>query len=221
MKRRDFMRAASGGAAAAAVTTGTTSPVAAAGGGGGGESSSGGGSVAPKWGSYLDDANNFESTEDLRDQDEVTVEVGAGDGLAFGPAAIWISPGTTVTWEWTGQGGSHNVVANEGPAGLDSGAPTGEAGHTYTYEFTEEDAGITTYKCVPHEGQGMKGGVAVGDGVPTVSTGGPHVKEPQHFGVDIHEHWVGVTVMLMMSVSLVFTFFVLKYGESPHTSGAN
>jgi hypothetical protein len=25
----------------------------------------------------------------------------------------------------------------------------------------------------------------------------------------------------MMSVSLVFTFFTLKYGESPHTSGGD
>jgi hypothetical protein len=67
----------------------------------------------------------------------------------------------------------------------------------------------------------MKGGVAVGDDVETTTLAGAGVKEPIEFGVDIHEHWVGVSVMLMMSVSLVFTFFTLKYGESPHTSGGN
>jgi halocyanin-like protein len=218
MKRRDFMRAAGGGTVAAAATAGAAQPAVAA--GGGEESGGEGGGVEPAFGPYLDDANAYDTTEDLRDQDEVTVEVGAGDGFAFDPPAIWISPGTTVTWVWSGEG-NHNAVPNEGPAGFEHEEIIGEEGYTYTYEFTEEDAGITTYKCTPHEGQGMKGGIAVGDDVETVSTGGPEIKEPAEFGVDIHEHWVGVTVMLMLSVSMVFTFFTLKYGESPHTSGAN
>jgi halocyanin-like protein len=218
MKRRDFMRAA-GGATAADATVGAAGAAAAA--GEGGEGGGEGGRTVPVFPAYLDDANLYseDSIVDARDQDAVTVDVGAGDGLAFDPPAIWISPGTTVTWEWTGEGGDHNVVANDGPAGLDSGDPMGSG--TYEFEFTDEDAGITTYFCSPHEGQGMKGGVAVGDDVETTTLAGSNVKEPIEFGVDIHEHWVGVSVMLMMSVSLVFTFFTLKYGESPHSSGGD
>ena len=220
MKRREFVRAA-GGATAAGATVGAAGAAAAAegeGGEGGGE----GGKTVPVFGSYLDGANRYseDGIVDARDQDSVTVDVGAGgDGWAFDPPAVWISPGTTVTWEWTGEGGGHNVIANEGPAGLDSGSPQ-ESG-TYEYEFTDEDAGITTYFCSPHEGSGMKGGVAVGDEVETTTLAGADLKEPIEFGVDIHEHWVGISVMLMMSVSLVFTFFTLKYGESAHSSGAD
>ncbi len=216
MKRRDFVRAA-GGATAAGAAVGAGQPAAAAGGG----EEGGGGETVPAFGSFLDDANGYseDGIVDARGEDAVTVEVGAGSGLAFAPAAVWVSPGTTVTWEWTGEGGAHNVVAEAGPAGLDSGDPA-ESG-SYEYEFTEEDAGITTYYCSPHKTSGMKGGVAVGDDVATTTLAGAEVKEPIEFGVDIHEHWVGVSVMLLMSVSLVFTFFTLKYGESPHTSGAD
>jgi len=216
MKRRDFMRAA-GGSTAAGATVGAAGPAAAA----GGEDGEGGKTV-PAFGAYLDDANGYseDSIVDARGEDSVTVDVGAGSGgIAFDPAAVWISPGTTVTWEWTGEGGGHNVIAKDGPAGLDSGSPT-ESG-TYEYDFTDDDAGITTYFCKPHETSGMKGGVAVGEGVETKTLAGANVKEPIEFGVDIHEHWVGVTVVLTMSVSMVFTFFTLKYGESPHTSGGN
>jgi halocyanin-like protein len=218
MRRREFMRTAGGATVAAGATAGAVQPAAAAEGGG---DSGGGGGQEPAFGSYLDDARGYETTEDLRDQDEVTITVGAGsDGYSFDPAAIWVSPGTTLIWEWSGNG-SHNVVVSEGPAGFSHEDIVGEEGYTYEYEVTEEDAGITNYYCSPHEGQGMKGGVAVGDDVETVSTGGPEIKEPIHFGVHPHEHWVGVSVMLMMSVSLVFTFFTLKYGESPHTSGGD
>ncbi|PSP92060.1 halocyanin domain-containing protein, partial [Halobacteriales archaeon QS_4_66_20] len=68
--------------------------------GNGNENGSGGnGSGFPQVEEYLSDANNYEgSVEDLTGEDSVTVEVGAGSGLAFGPAAIQVDPGTTVTW---------------------------------------------------------------------------------------------------------------------------
>jgi halocyanin-like protein len=218
MKRRDFMRTAGGATVAAGATVGAAGPAAASSSGG----ESGGAQQVPDFGSYLEDANGYDESnvQDVRGEDSVTIQVGASDGLAFDPAAVWVSPGTTITWEWTGEGGAHNVKNNEGPMPLESGSPTDQEGNTYEFEATEEHAGITTYKCVPHEGQGMKGGVAVGDDVPTTSAGN-ELKEPGEFGVDIHEHWVGVTVVLMMSVSMVFTFFTLKYGESPHTSGGD
>ena len=207
MKRRDFVRAA-GGATAAGAAVGAGQPAAAAGGeeggGGGGE-----GETVPAFGSFLDDANGYseDGIVDARGEDSVTVEVGAGSGLAFDPPAIWISPGTTVTWEWTGEGGAHNVVANEGPAGLDSGDPVDSG--SYEYEVTDDDAGITTYYCSPHQSQGMKGGVAVGDDVETATIetgGGP--------SVTISDQALALTVatFFAMTSTLGLGYFFMKYG---------
>jgi halocyanin-like protein len=90
-------------------------------------------------------------------EDSVTVEVGAGDnGFAFDPAAIRVDSGTTVTWEWTGEGGQHNVVDEDGKFESDL---MGEEGATFEYTF--ENAGNTRYFCRPHKASGMKGGVIV------------------------------------------------------------
>jgi len=144
--RREALRLVGGGAAAAAVGTGGVGTVLA---------------EEPDYGGFLDEAENYEETEDLRDEEEVVVEVGAGEqGLYFEPPAIWIEEGTEVVWEWTGEGGAHNVVATGGPGDFES-ETTDEAG--FTFEFTFEEEGITEYVCTPHEAQGMIGAVAVGD----------------------------------------------------------
>lgn len=109
---------------------------------------------------WMEDVPNYDATHDFRGQKEVTVAVGANEGLQFEPAAILVDPGTTVVWEWTGQGGSHNVVAPDAP--IDSGL-TAETGHTYTHTFTDVEKRVIRYKCSPHETVGMKGAVAVGD----------------------------------------------------------
>lgn len=117
--------------------------------------------------------SNFTGTVDRRGESEVTVTVGAegnGGNFAFGPAAIWVDPGTTVRFEWNGKGGEHNVVSESGPAALDSGDPVTEAG--VHYEFTFEESGVNTYYCVPHLSLGMKAAVAVGDDVPRKAVGG-------------------------------------------------
>jgi halocyanin-like protein len=111
---------------------------------------------------WFDDVSNYDGVVDLTDEDQVTVDVGSranGGALGFGPPAIRVSPGTTVTWEWTGEGGGHNVVAEDGT--FSSGEEfVSEAG--YTYEYTFEEAGTHLYVCVPHEALGMKGAVVVG-----------------------------------------------------------
>ena len=223
ISRRGFMQAAAGGTAVAAGT-GTAAAAESTGteGGGGG----GGGTTVPAWPSYLSDANGFDeaSVADQRGSDSVTVEVGTGSsGFGFSPPTLWISPGTTVQFEWTGQGGSHNVVSNDGPAELDSGSPVGESG--VNYEYTFEEAGINTYYCNPHESSGMKGGIAVGDDVETTTIetggGGGGEQNPEHMGIPLQAHFVGLAAILMMMVSLVFTFYLLKYGESAHAKGGN
>ncbi|PSP81770.1 halocyanin [Halobacteriales archaeon QS_4_69_225] len=209
VSRRGFVTAAGATAAAAAVSA----PAAAAeeensSDGGDGGDGGGGGETVPAFGAFLGDANGYEegAVEDARGQDAVTVEVGAGGGFAFGPATVWVSPGTTVTWEWTGEGGAHNVVANDGPAGLDSGDPV-ESG-SYEYDFTDDDAGITTYYCSPHQSQGMKGGIAVGDDVETttIEAGGPSVTIPDQALA------LTVATFFAMTSTLGLGYFFMKYG---------
>ena len=143
MSRRGLFRA---GAAGAAAATGLAA---------------GTGGAAAQYDGWLDDVDNYDGTYDYTGQDEVTVDVGAVDGLKFGPAAILIDPGTTVVWEWTGEGGAHNVVAEDGT--FDSGETVSEAGTTFEYTFDDAEDGDTfNYLCVPHEAVGMKGAVAVG-----------------------------------------------------------
>ncbi|MFD1586352.1 halocyanin domain-containing protein [Halorientalis brevis] len=123
---------------------------------------------APDLGGYLDDANNYDGiVADETGQQVVTVQVGAGDpGLAFGPAAVHVDNGATVTWEWTGEGGAHTVVAEDGT--FDSGNPVAEAG--VNFEHTFERDGIYPYYCNPHKASGMLGAVVVGTDYPTVAS---------------------------------------------------
>ncbi len=212
MNRRDFLRTAGGAAGGtAAVSAGVTGPAAAAEGGGGG-----GGGGTPDFGGWLDDANNYDEVVDLRGESEPTVEVGAGDGLAFGPAAVHVDNGATVTWEWTGEGGSHNVVHQNGNFESEL---TGEAGFTFTHTFDSD--GIYNYYCDPHRSSGMKGSVVVGSDYPSIAAGVRTEQDPAHMGVPFQPHFVGIATLLAMMMTLVFTFFMLKYGESAHTKGGN
>jgi len=210
MKRRDFVRTAGGATAAVAASAGATGTAAAQ-------------EVQPDWPSGAS-SGNVGSYTDARGQDEVTISVGAGsNGLAFDPTLVWVDEGTTVVWEWTGAGGDHNVqtVDGGGPASLDSGSPVGEEGYTYEYETSSEDAGITHYHCVPHTAVGMHGGIAVGEDVATVEVGGgANTGWPEDIakvGVPLHAHWVGISAILGIGLTFVFTFYMLKYGESAHT----
>ncbi|MEF8831105.1 MAG: halocyanin domain-containing protein [Halobacteriales archaeon] len=159
VSRRRFLQAASATATTAAVAGQATAQ----------EGTSG----EPDYGGWFSDAtggatDNYSSTVDRRDADSVTVEVGAegnGGTFAFEPAAVRISPGTTVNFEWTSN--THNVIPESIPDGAEwEGTPGGESetydtGHTYDHTFETE--GIYTYYCQPHLGLGMKGAIVVGD----------------------------------------------------------
>ena len=131
-------------------------------GGNGGSEASG---PVGKLQSYLEEneANLYEgSVEDHTGESEVVIETGAGDnGFSFSPPAIEVDPGTNIVWEWTGEGGGHNVSPN-GPTdfeGFGSEEIVDEAG--YTVEATFEETGAALYVCVPHRAQGMFGGIAI------------------------------------------------------------
>lgn len=113
----------------------------------------------PDYGDWFDDVSNYEETVDRTGQSEVTVTVGAegNDGnLAFDPPAVRVDPGTTIRWEWNGEGGTHNVVAEDGSFESEM---TDEAG--FTFEHAVAGAGLTKYSCLPHKQMGMKGAIVV------------------------------------------------------------
>ncbi|WP_237560357.1 halocyanin domain-containing protein [Halolamina sediminis] len=125
----------------------------------GAESGSSGSSGTADFGGWFDGVGNYDGVVDRTGEDEVTVQVGsqANDGaFGFGPAAISVSSGTTVTWEWTGDGGSHDVQADDGSFASEL---TDEAGHTFSHTF--DNTGTTKYYCMPHKTMGMKGAVVV------------------------------------------------------------
>jgi halocyanin-like protein len=151
--RRRFLRTVASGAAASTVA-GLAGPASAQ------EGLSG----------WLSDVGNADSVVDRTDQDEVTVEVGTqanGGAFGFGPAVVRVSPGTTVVWEWTGEGTPHNVVAEDGAFESEL---ISEAGATFTHAF--ESAGVSRYVCSPHRSMGMKGVVVVGDAEVSLGGGG-------------------------------------------------
>ena len=155
----------------AALTIGTLAGCSGGGDGGdgsdGGDGGDGGGGeavddVPSEIDDYLSEARMYEGTiMDFTGQDEVTVEVGAGDvGFAFSPAAIRIDSSTTVVWEWTGNGGAHNVASVEGSeSDFDSGHSVSEEGHTFEQSF--DNTGIQLYQCTPHQANGMLGAIEV------------------------------------------------------------
>ncbi|CDK39964.1 blue (Type 1) copper domain protein [Halorubrum sp. AJ67] len=66
----------------------------------------------------------------------------------------------------------------------------------------------------------MHGGIAVGEDVATVEVGGANTGWPEdiaYVGVPLHAHWVGISAILGIGLTFVFTFYMLKYGESAHT----
>lgn len=134
-----------------------------------------GGATRPDFGDWLlqDGEQVAGGYTDARGQSEVTVDVGApgnGGTYAFAPANLWIDPGTTVRFRWSSD--NHNVVVESQPDDADwSGYESVEnSGFEFTHTF--ETGGLYEYFCQPHLSLGMKGGIAVGDNVPTQQVGG-------------------------------------------------
>ena len=110
--------------------------------------------------------SNEPSASDMTGQDSATIAVGAGaQGVAFDSPVTIVSTGTEVTWEWTGEGGAHNVVSdiNSGSVPSDFELDSGQAQSSAdtTYSFTFEETGVATYVCIPHRAVGMLGAVIV------------------------------------------------------------
>lgn len=110
---------------------------------------------------WLAGTNEYDGTiTDQTDTDLVEITTGAkGNGahLAFDPHAVKVSPGTTIRWSWTGEGGGHNVVFEDG--GFGSEPIHVEPGVHFEETFSE--TGVFRYACRPHDDLGHRGAVIV------------------------------------------------------------
>jgi len=213
VSRRGFLRTAAGATAVSAAAGTATAQEGTEGGDGGG----GGG--PPDFGGFLDQVGNYDgSVADATGQDTATVEVGVqanGGAFGFGPPAIHVDNGATVQFEWTGNGGGHNVVS-DGDGPLDSGSAVSSAG--VNYEHTFEEDGIYPYVCVPHESLGMKGAIVVGTDYPTKSSGGgggSGSSGPPE--VPNSAKTLGVATSFVMVATLGLAYFFIRYGGDYET----
>lgn len=211
MKRRDFLKVASGAAGgAAAVGTATASSGSSlslqegnetsggneTGSGSGGGSSGGGGTK--------------------------TVEVGPNGDFVYTPGTsepLYVSPGTTVEFVW--KSNNHNIVVSSQPEGASWPGHEAIENSGFTYSYTFETKGTYEYFCQPHKDLGMTATIIVNESGSAPAPEGPVELSPHEMGVPFQAHFVGIATILAMFVSLVYTFFVLKYGESRHASAPN
>ena len=106
---------------------------------------------------WFSDVENFDGVVDRTGESAVEVEVGSqanGGAFGFTPAAVKVSPGTTVEWTWVE--GMHNVEAEDGSF---KSQMTDTAGHTFAQTF--DATGVSKYFCLPHKAMGMKGAIVV------------------------------------------------------------
>lgn len=108
---------------------------------------------------WFDDVSNYDGVRDATGRSEVEITVGAKTNrgnFGFAPAAVTVSPNTTVVWKWNGKGSIHNVVADDGTFESETMNGAGE-----TFERTFESEGTYKYYCAPHREMGMKGAIVV------------------------------------------------------------
>lgn len=153
------------------------------------------------------------------------------DTLVFEPESLTIAPGDTVVWENVGSIG-HSVTAYEdnipenaeyfASGGFDAEQPARDnypaqgnilGGETYSHTFETE--GTYEYFCIPHEDVGMIGTIEVSSAGQQAA--GVEEVDPEEMGVPFRAHYIGIATFLGIGIALLFTFFFLKYGETPHS----
>jgi plastocyanin len=215
MKRRDFLRAASVPAAAAATSTAAGVTAAQESGGtttAGGEGTSTGTAQGTGTGTSTGGSGGAAggATE--------TVAVGPGGSLVYTPGTeepLEIAPGTTVEFVW--ESDNHNIVVDAQPDGAnwEGHEPIENTGFTYSHTF--DTLGEYEYHCAPHQSAGMVATLIVTENPGAGGGEGGGEKELEELGVPIQAHWVGAATILGIIVTVIFTFYILKYGESPNT----
>ena len=130
-----------------------------------------------------------------------TVTVSSSN-LAFEPETVYVTPGTTVRWEWQGSLG-HNVEVTSTPSGADWEGHPEVVPAPNTYEHTFETMGEYSYICTPHEASGMVGSVIVNQ-----SGEAPEAETRVNDSLKT----LGVATVGTMSSVLLLTYFFIKYG---------
>lgn len=159
-----------------------------------------------------------ETPADDGNGEEHVVMAGTDDEpFAFDPDELEIAPGDTVTWRWGTD--THNVTPTSQPEEADWPGHPGIENAGYEYSYTFEVEGTYEYECIPHADLGMTGTIIVGeaDDAGPVAPGQPGELDPHEIGVPLQKHFIGIATFFAIGLTLVFTFYVLKYGESPHS----
>ena len=169
--RRGLLRGTAA-AAATGLAAGAAAPVSAQ------------GSSGPDYGDWFSNTDNFDGTHDETGKDSVTVTVGAkanGGTFGFGPAAVRVSPGTKVTFDWASD--THTVTVQSQPDGADWQGHDDIEDTGFSYSHTFETPGIYEYYCIPHEAMGMKGAIVVGDAQAGSQASGSQASGSSSFGL--------------------------------------
>lgn len=123
-----------------------------------------------------------------------------------------------VVWENL-DGVSHDFAVNDSDGNTITKTDVMSAqGETLSLTFTATNK-MAEYICTIHPST-MKGNVQQ-SAASSGSGGGEKQQNPEEMGVPFQAHFVGIATVLMTVVSLVFTFFTLKYGESLNAKGGN
>ncbi len=217
MKRREFLLGAvgAGGALAASSAQAAGSPQGGVPAGAHPDTVGRGSSL------YQEDSpeNNDDDEENGEDgNDEVVVEL---VDYAYVPGTdqpLEIEPGTTVRFVWITD--THNIAITSAPEDSDwEGVPdVHDAGFEHEHTFTVE--GTYEFECTPHVGLGMIGSIIVGE-IPDDPVAAPPEFDPHEVGVPLQKHFIGIATFFAIALTLVFTFYVLKYGETPHSGSPN
>jgi halocyanin-like protein len=165
----------------------------------------------PDYGNWFSDVPNYESTVDQRETEEVVVEVGTeteNGPYGFSPAAVRISPGTTVRFRYVSAG--HNVLPESIPGEADWAGD--EAINNSGYEFTHtfETEGVYTYYCEPHRSLGMKGAIVVGN-----VGGGGHGGSSFVFKPSDSLYMIGGAVAVAFLSPAIFGLYLLRNRQRP------
>ncbi|WP_257298783.1 plastocyanin/azurin family copper-binding protein [Haloarchaeobius sp. FL176] len=141
-----------------------------------------------------------------------TVAVGPNGDYVYTPGTedpLYVSPGTTVTFEW--ESDNHNINPTSVPEGAEweGHMPTENTG--FSYEHTFETLGTYEYQCDPHAGLGMKGTIIVNETGAPPSTGGGGPSLPD----SAMSLAVGTVAAMLTTLSLAYVF--LRYGGDYET----
>ncbi|WP_207590161.1 plastocyanin/azurin family copper-binding protein [Halomontanus rarus] len=219
MNRREFMVAASGVSGVAAVATATI-PVGAQ----DNDSADDPGSDTAEGNGNGGAENGTAAEGDGEDGNATAADGGGGGGGTetvevvdneFLPDSLTIQPGTTVEFAWQSTSADHNVNPTSQPEGANWEGHTDLESGDFSFESTFDTEGDYEYQCDPHVGLGMTGTITV-----SADAGGAAEADVDihDIGVPLQKHFLGIATLLAIFVSLVFTFYVLKYGESAHSS---